>query len=825
MYQNIYIDSNGFESEVYLWDDKLGLSIFPYNDYNYAYKPDSNGIYKSFNGIRLKRVKRYKRDDPNLFESDLPKETRVLTDVYLNDDTPSKGHRVMFFDIEVLVENGLPDTTACDNKIISISYYDKLTDEYIALVLDEKKMHLSTKSVYYYTDEISLLRSFLDKYEEISPTILTGWNTNLFDIPYLYGRIMKLLGMFEASRLSPVGKIKWSKYRRRYQIAGVSCLDYLDLYKKFTYTQQPNYRLTTIAQAELGEGKLEYEGTLNELYVNDLDEFIKYNKRDVEIVVGLDNKLKFIELVRGICHVGHVPYEEFQYSSRFLEGTIVTFLHRKNLIVSNKSGDNRDLMENDDEERFAGAFVKDPQVGKHNWIYSLDLQSLYPSIIMSLNISPETKVGYVDGNVIKDLEGNEKKITKEQLDKFIKENNLCISTNGILYRTDIRGIIPEILETWFNERITYKSLMKEYAEKGNKEKEEFYDRRQHIQKIFLNSLYGVLGLPIFRFFDLDNALAVTSCGQEVIKTSAKYVNNVYNKANDTVDKDYCIYIDTDSLYFSAEPMFHTWISSEFKVDELKLTIQTAEGMELKLNMMYDVLAKKLFNCDSHKLHIKGESIADTGVWIAKKRYALNKIYDLEKKQTVSKIVVKGLDIIRSTFPEAFKMFMNDFIKMILNHGDKIDLDKLVTSFYKSIPEHGYSVIARNTSVFGISKYSISENSIQEFKKATPIHVKAALAYNRLIDYYKLDTVYEKICEGEKVKYIYLKDNNLNLSVIAFKDYNDPPEIIKFIEENYDPTKLFDKELKGKLQDFYNVLHWGVLPMDLNETADNFFQFN
>ncbi len=480
MYQAIYIErGEGFGNDiVHLWDDEMGYQTIPYNKFDYAYKPDRSGTYISMTGVKLAKVKRYKRDDPSLFESDLPQETRVLTDLYLNEDDPSKGHKLMFFDIEVSMENGVPNIENPNNEITSIAVYDAITQQYTVLVLDKSGTHPSYEkeniNVVMYGSELDLLYGFVDLYEQIGPTIITGWNSDHFDIPYLYNRLKQQCGPNIAGRLSPIGKIKYSKFRGRYQIAGVSSLDYLTLYKKFTYTQQPNYRLDTIGRLEVNMGKVDYEGSLDELFRNDLNKFIEYNLQDVRIIVEMDKKLKLIELVRGICHLGHVSYEDYWFSSKFLEGTIVTYLHRKGIIVTNKPAGGREMMDNkveNDEEGFAGAFVKEPVPGLYEWVYSLDLQSLYPSIIMSLNISPETKIGFVTNwNV--DKHTNEQmteylirgtndddvvRLSREAFLKYMRMENLMISSNGVLYNGNGVGIIPEVLDRWFAQRVEFKN--------------------------------------------------------------------------------------------------------------------------------------------------------------------------------------------------------------------------------------------------------------------------------------------------------------------------------------------------------------------------------
>jgi DNA polymerase elongation subunit (family B) len=618
----------------------------------------------------------------------------------------------------------------------------------------------------------------------------------------------------------------------KYRIAGVSSLDYLDLYKKFTYTQQPNYRLDTIGRLEVNMGKVPYEGSLDQLFRDDLNKFIEYNLQDVRIIVEMDRKLKLIELVRGICHIGHVPYEDYPMSSRFLEGTIVTYLHRKGIIVTDKPQDAREKMDAMDEggEGFTGAYVKDPIPGLYEWVYSLDLQSLYPSIIMSLNISPETKIGFVRNwnmeqhfrkeivaYVVQEKDNDTTmELPYNEFMEFLQENNLTVSSNGVLYNNDKKGIIPEVLETWFAQRVEYKNTMKKYVNEGNKEMADYYDRRQHIQKIFLNSLYGVLGLPVFRFYDVDNAAAVTISGQDVIKSTAKVVNKHYEKLLGG-DKDYVVYIDTDSIYASSKPLL-TGDSKEF-------TIELAREMESKLNNFYNVFAKKAFNCSQHKLYIKGESVASTGFWVAKKRYALDKVYDLETNQDVSKMVVKGLDVVRSSFPKAFREFMSQMLKDILKGVPKDVVDQKILDFNNSLDERNFLDIARNTSANNISEYTLHDvPGLKAFKKGAPVHVKAAIVYNRLLEKFNIKDRYEPIADGEKIKYVYLKANPYQIDALAVKGYQDPPQIIDMIKEHIDTNALFENELRNKLDDFYTALNWGNIPTEVNQNASEWFAF-
>jgi DNA polymerase elongation subunit (family B) len=540
MYQNCYFQRT--KNLVHIWDDHRGYFNLPFS--RYAYERAENGEYISLYGDRVTKIYKFKNDDATLFESDVPETTRVLVDTYTDSDLPSEGHIILTYDIEVEMNSGLPDTTKAENGITSIALHDSATNQYWVLVMDvagklvERKTE--TAIVIPFRDEESLLLKYLELYEMINPTVVTGWNIDHFDTPYLYNRIKGLLGERYANRLSPIGECFWSPYRNRFFMAGVSYLDYLSLYKNFTYSELDSYRLDSIAMKELGRGKIEYNGNLDILFDTDIEKFIEYNLVDVDLVVDMDRKLQFIDTARGICHAGHVPYEDFVYSSKYLEGALLTYLKRKNIVAPNKPADRRERMQeinDNNQEKFIGAYVKDPIVGKYDWIYDLDLTSLYPSIIMTINISPETKVGkiedwdaqkFIKGEVDEYRVGNNY-ITAENLKKVLEKNKYSIASNGVMYRTDKVGCIPDILDLWFSQRVEFRKLEKKYGDEGDKEKYAFYKKRQLVQKILLNSLYGVLGLPSWRFYDIDNATAVTTTGRTVIQRTADMANIKYNK--------------------------------------------------------------------------------------------------------------------------------------------------------------------------------------------------------------------------------------------------------------------------------------------------------
>ena len=833
MYQNIFLDIK--KMKMHLWDDTKGHLEIPFRKYSYVKHP--NGQHISLYGDRLKKVTQYDKDDPTLHESDVPPTTRFLVDNYGDSDEASTGHRIMFFDIEVEVTEGFPDVQKAQNPITSIALYDSTTENYFTYVFDpNKRLKSYTKDdqvVEIYETEYEMLNQFFQKYLEIRPTIISGWNSEFFDIPYLYNRAVRVLGPEVANLLSPISQVLYSEYKKKHTIAGVSSLDYLQLYRQFTFTQQSSYRLDYIGEIEVGMKKVDYEGTLNDLYDNDLQTFIDYNIRDVKILVELDKKLDFIEVARGIAHLGHVPYEDVNMSSRWLEGAILVYLKKIGVVAPNKPPRPKKFS----DDKFTGAYVQEPQSGKHKWVYDLDITSMYPSVIRSLNISPETKIGKVTGwndeefinkNTQKtytmiNKKGKEMgKMTKPELQQYLDEANVSISSNGIIYRTDKQGLIPALLEKWFNERVEMRKLVKKFHEEGDKEREQYFDRRQHIQKIVLNSLYGVLGLPVFRFYDLDNAEATTTTGQQLIKFSKKITNHFYNNELGTAD-DYVIYIDTDSIFASAVPL----IKKRFPNQELTETMMTQRIMEIcgevqdYLNKSYDYFAKKFCNIDDHVFDIKQEVVAKTGLFITKKRYGLRIINDAGRK--VNKTHVKGLDTIRSNFAVAMKDLLQKVLDDILADVPKEKIDERISVFKRNMTSLHYDVMANPIGVKGIGKYEVkdSENVFSSYKKGTPVHVKSAINYNSLIDYWYEGKRYGKITNGNKIKWVYLKENEFGFDTIAYKGYEDPPQVLDMIKKYIDHSKMYEQAMSKKVGMFYKALDWGGVE-DTTTSMSRFF---
>jgi DNA polymerase elongation subunit (family B) len=762
-----------------------------------------------------------------------------LIDLYYELDTPSTGHRELFFDIET-AKDALGYSTIQDVRtaITSIAYYDKAGNDRRVLLLDERKrikesvLHGDGYEIEIFRTESDLLIRFINAFAEIAPTIISGWNTDNYDIPYLLKRSKKVLGAQSIQQLSRAGIVEYNPKREKWKIFGVSSLDYLKLYKNFTYSELPNYRLDTVGKTELGRGKIEYDGDLDTLFEQDIHKFAWYNMTDVDLVADLDEKLQLIKLARTICHKGHVPYEDVYYASKYLDGAAIVDLKRNGFVAPNKKFR---FVEEENHVDLAGAYVMPPIPGLYKWIYDLDLTSLYPSIIMSLNISPETKVAVIqnwDENCLLKSDAVTVKLNTgysvEDVKTWLHDNNYTVASNGAVYETSKIGFLPAILEKWFNERVIFKDKRDEY-EVGSEEYK-FYDAMQLTQKVLLNSFYGVLGLKTFRFYDLDNAGAITSTGQSVIKFSALAINKYYEKEigkdhfiNATGYKcEYSFYTDTDSTFVSSLPLIAKRYPNFDETDEqfmIEKTNEIASEIQKHVNNMYDIYADKFHNTKTHRFQIKQEYVAKSGLWIAKKRYAQWVIFK-EGKPT-NKLDIKGLDVVRSSFPTDFKQIMTEALWLILKEHGKQETADVILNFKKNIHKSDILNVMKNTGVKEISKYIVKRNTFSGYLSGTPIHVKSSINFNDMLSRLDQHDVID-ISNGEKIKWAYLKNNPYGFDSMALRGYADPPEIVEFVEKYIDRDKIFNQELKGKLDDFFAAMNWGQLPQ--NNNMGKFFSF-
>jgi DNA polymerase elongation subunit (family B) len=514
---------------------------------------------------------------------------------------------------------------------------------------------------------------------------------------------------------------------------------------------------------------------------------------------------------------------------------MLTYLRNNKLVAPNKIFLESEEGEEgeEEEEKFEGAYVKDPIPGRYEWVCSADINSLYPSAIMTLNISPEIKLGKIEGwdtdkyvrKEISEIDFLGEKYPIGEFEKLIKDNNLAVSANGVIYDQNKVGCIPEILKVWFAQRVEFKNKMKECSDKGDKEGTIFWKRRQQVQKILLNSLYGVVGMKGWRFYDKDNAEAITLTGQSIIKTSEKFVNGQINKRCGTTDVDYIIAMDTDSLYINFAPLVSVDKPENpkmFCVKEIGLVAET-------LNKLYSVMVVRMYNSSLNRIVIAADVVTSAALWTSKKHYAMLKVYDMELKKDIDKLEVKGLDMVRSSYPKKFREFMGEVLMDLLKSTTKKELDAKILAFKAKMKDFELQDIAKNTGVAFVSK---NENKVNydpkgrdpfNFISKTTAQAKAALAYNDMLKKYKLSDT-EPIMDGGKIKWVYLHDNPLGLDGLAFKDDGrDPKLIMDFLNKYVDRERIWESELQTKLEDFYSAVKWDIFSVD-GAKIDEFFTF-
>ena len=865
MYQSI--NYNYYTKTATIRDDEKGWINVPYTPT--YYKLDSEGEYFTLEGKRVSPVKEFDKNRPDLFfEIDIPIETNALVDIYKNNDEPPKFHNVLFLDIECKIGGALTTEyiKRAPMEITSVALYDCTLKKYYCLILDESRkisaLEEENKEIIPYYTEKDLLKGFLDKWEECDPTIISGWNSEFFDMPYLYYRMCQVLGNDYANRLSPLKKVKsqdffnkkTGKQESTLKIEGLNHLDYMLLHKKFITKQEPSYTLSAIGEKYVKLGKIEYEGSLDKLFKEDPHKFIEYNLRDVEIIVALDNKLQFIDLTVNICHLCHTTYENIYYSTALNEGAILTYLRRKDIVSPNKPTTMNPALK-EAEEEYAGGYLKDPVPGLYEWVSDLDFTSLYPSIIRNLNMGIETLVCKIQSNdkyfnqygledlkqlnpnktlIVERITNNRKvqqiEMPVSQFIDFIESKNLIVSANGTVFRTDRKSVVSEILDDWFAKRKEYKNKMKEaFKVLNNPELGEFYNKRQHAFKIKLNDVYGCFAKNSWRYSDgnLFISKAITLTGQRLDQESIKFVNEEINLELKS-DNDYVVTADTDSLFFQMKDLIakrHPELDIKSREQVVPVALKITTEYQEKTGPFLQKLCKTQFNCDNVYFELKSEVILERGYFAGKRRYAQ---FIVNKEGVpVEELDIKGMDIMKSNMTPMYAKFGEELLMDIMYGKTKKEIDKKIQDFRKHIKTISYKTIAKPSGVKQIKNYIASPPpSGQIFSKLglkCPINTKASIYYNDLLRFKKLDKEFPVITEGDKIKFIPLKKNPYNIEVLAFT--NESPQFIyDFLDKYADTDSGFNNVLLNKLQGIYDDV-WGPNQFpSLNENVSKFFNF-
>ncbi len=725
-----------------------------------------------------------------------PEETPVDFDLF----------NVVFIDIEVSSDEGFPEANKALYPVISITCY--LNDIYY--VWGNQEYETTQPNVVYkkFESESELLHDFVMWFRSSECDIVTGWNTRFFDLPYLYNRISRIIDEKFCLKLSPWNRVYKTNFQLGGQfldevtIEGVNALDYLEIYKRFTYSAQESYRLDNIAHVELGEGKLSFDeySNLYTLHKRDYKKFIDYNIRDVELVVRMDDKNRFLEnaviLTNSMKCNPNACFSQMQ----MWDNKLYDYLWRKKIVTPMRKSFEKESSLGAVE----GAYVKDPHVGMHDWVMSFDLNSLYPHLIMQYNISPETKIGMTPTPPT----------VQAMLDREYEVPEGCtVTPNGAMFRTDKQGFLPEILQMFYNDRVKYKKKMLETQQLYENDKDpvllkqiSYYHNMQMARKISLNSAYGAIGNEYFRYYDRDIAEAITMSGQLSVRTAENSINKTIQTMLNS-ETDFIIAADTDSIYVNCGPLVEkTYEEVPFDVEK-KVVVEYLDKVgsgpfQQVLDKAYHELYEYT-NAFENKMVMKREGISDRGVWTAKKRYILNVWNNEGVQYEKPKLKVMGLESVRSSTPELCRDKLKEAYLLIMTKTEA-DLQKFNKEFRETFNQEPLENIAFPRSVKGLEKYG-SRREI--YKQGCPMHVRGSLLYNHYLKEKKLDKTFAKIQEGEKIKFVYLSlPNPIHENVIAMVD--GLPEgfgLDKYVDRNI----MYEKTFRKPLEELVEKIGWNL----------------
>ena len=732
-------------------------------------------------------------------------------------------------DIEVGSENGFPDPYDANEPItaITITY---MGEPPIVLgcgdyVVQGNETYIKCR------DEWTLCKKFIELWSRKYPDVITGWNTKFFDIPYLINRFNKIVGDLETKKLSP-----WNFIKNRttvingrqliaYEIVGIASLDYIELYKWYAPggKSQESYRLDNIAQVELGEGKISYDeyDNLHQLYRLNYQKFIEYNIKDVDLILRLEDKLKLLELALTLAYDTKSNFEDVFAQTRMWDSLTYSYLLQQNIIVPPKVIQEKD-------NAFEGAYVKEVQVGLHNYVASFDLNSLYPHLMMQYNISPETLIepqNYTQE--MRDIISQGVTVDKLLMKQVNTSGlvNATLTPNGQFFRTDFQGFLPKMMAEMYEDRKKFKKMMLQAKQEYENEKDESkkyeiekriarYDNLQLAKKVSLNSAYGALGSQYFRFYDLRMALGVTTAGQLSIRWIENKINSYMNNLLKTDEEDYVIASDTDSIYLNLGPLVDKMYPEKTDVNKIITFMDRVceDRLQPYIDKSYQELATYV-NAYEQKMQMKREALADKGIWTAKKRYILN-IYNNEGVQYAEpKMKVMGLEMVKSSTPAAIREKMKESIKIMIS-GTEDDIHKFIADFKEEFKKLPPEDISTPRGMNGLKTYS---DAVTLYKKGTPIHVKGAIIYNHHLKQLGLTKKYELIKEGEKIKFTYLKVPNPFKDTVISYTSRLPKE---FGLDNYvDYDLQFEKTFLDPIRIILDCIGWKT---EKSNSLEDFF---
>lgn len=839
-YRNIYYNSRAKKMTLFTWD-KDGNPIreeYDYKPWLYVGTTGSKDAVSMFN-TPLKKItfntdferRKYVADSGiTKFFDNLPCIQQFLVEKFWNvNETPEFSQiplKVAFIDIEVYSPGEFPEPREAKAPINAITLYDTYTKIYNIWGTKPYTVKQSDMVYHYFADEKEMMKDFIQFFELADIDVFSGFNSESFDIPYIMNRINNILDSDWAKRMSPVGEVYSSDYVNRFgaltqkwKLQGISCIDYLEIYRKLIAKELPSFKLNYIAGLELGEHKLEYEqSNLFDLADKDWERFIDYNIQDVVLLVKLDQKLKYLHILRLLAYAGLTDMESAMGTTAVtLGGMAIRCKYRdKKLMTFKREG----------KGTYAGAFVIDPIKGFHSAIASFDANSLYPNTCITCNISPETKLGYIisddNSNIVEfqNVSGKLYKIDKEKFYKLCKQEKMAVAANKIVYNQKIKGVLPEYMDYYYQARVKVKKVIKDLKKKYEEEQDpqkkhdlkfelDRLDMVQYSYKIQINSAYGALGAAFFPAGDTDVAASITATGKATVKKSYEIAKQfmVDNGVDKTVsERETVVGGDTDSGYISFEALL--------KVNHINLT--ESDGVTIT-KQAYDKVAEYGEYLNSHikqwaqdvlysvdpRLKFGREVIADKAMFLRKKRYMIH-VLDNEGN-THPKFKCAGLEIKRTNMPADVKVYATKLLENMCITRDINSTNDILVETYEYIKTLNEEQVAEVSNINGYEKYSSQCNGLQTVK-GMPRHVKSAYLYNYLIKQLGLTSKYQQIKDGDKIRVLAVdpKQNKYKISAIAF--------IGKYPQEFKDIFKIdceymFDKHIYGFVERYYEDCGW------------------
>jgi DNA polymerase elongation subunit (family B) len=831
-YRNVSYNPRDESVRLFTWDED-GKRIFydvSYNPYLFIEsqnKPDATSIFntplkKKVFKNQYERSKYIRESNIKRVFGNLQVNQQFLIDTfwetYESPDFVKNELKVLFLDIETYSVDDFPVPERAEHQINLITCYDSLEEKYITFGLKKEYTTKNDDETYVTCyNEKELLLKFIQYWSSDYPDVATGWNSLGFDIPYIINRITSVLGSDYVSKLSPVGRVynrsmkgQFGKEQIRWFIDGISNVDYLDIYKRFA-PNRDSYKLDNIAKIELDEQKIDYgSSNLSDLADSNWELFVDYNIQDVKLIVKMEKRLKYVELLRMLSVAGLTTIEAAMGSMTVIVGACaIRGKQRKEVIPTF-------IRPPDDGSQNAGAYVKEPEPGFQKNIVSFDANSLYPNTMITLNLSPETKIGKVikrEGDVvkIKDINNNNFNLSIEKFSKLVKDQELAISKAGVLFTQKKKGLIPEVVDHYYNKRVEIKKELKKLERQRLQDPDNKkltilinrLDTKQLTVKIFINSVYGALGNKVFPLGDDDLAESITLTGQAVIKESANIVKEYIKNKIGTDPGEVNKYSDTDSCYFVLDSLVQF-----LKIQPVKNNKVTKEFFEIVEEVTHYLNAeilnwgKRVLNSKDCRFIFKREKICDVGCFFKKKRYVLHVLDD--EGIPVNEFKYVGVEVKRTTMPVCVKPLVKNIIETMMLTQSQSETNKTVNDVYEKFINLPVEEIAEVSGIKGLEKYASMCDGYNT-SKGMPHHVKAAYFHNLLINKFKLDKKYEKIQSGDKIKHFTVKTpNRYGIKKIAYKYYY-PEEFKQIFQPDYE--KMFERIVYSIVERFYTNVNW------------------